>query len=440
MKILLFVPPISTWHRVDDGPTLGIGYVAALLKKHGNKVDIFDLVARPIRLEAIPKMINTQTYQIIGITSFSYNYNCTSKIADLAKQDNPNALVVVGGSHVTFRPQQTLQNSQSIDIVVMGEGEHTMLELVSKYEATQDTGCFKEIKGICYRDKNGSIRMNPPRPLIKDLDTLPSPYVSKVFDMSMYRTVRLITQRGCPFRCGFCSNQLFGQSVRTHSLKYIVSDIECCRSIYQKTNFFFEDDILTLNKKRTIDLCKMIIEQGLDIHFWCQTRADIVDPEILKWLRKAGCISISFALESANSRTIGEVIQKTDYPYKWRRAIRRAVSCAKEEGMKVGISLIIGLPFETKKMVRRTISFAKSLDCDLTCINRLLLYPSSRFCENSEQYKLKITGETLLAETSELSEEDINSLMREAFEELPRNQLSDMMRLSKGTFWQKTLA
>jgi magnesium-protoporphyrin IX monomethyl ester (oxidative) cyclase len=383
MKVLLVNPP-QTFYPGSDPPAgnlpLGLMYIAAMLQKNGYPVEILDAfmagaefeekngdeVTIGLPFKQIEEEIRNRNPDIVGIagpfTSQIGNAIATSKAA---KQANPNILTVVGGPHVTLVPEEFLQEAQSVDIAVTGEGEYAMLEIAQHFEGKKQ---LSEIKGIAYR-KNGSVTVNERRSFIENLDELPYPAYDLV-DMENYlnpkkigyrsfqnRAVSMVTSRGCPFNCCFCAVHLhMGKGFRAHSAKYVLDHIQYVVDKYKVKNIFFEDDNLTLDLKRFEAICDGIIERRIKIGWETPNgvRADRLTLELLCKMKQSGCKSVFVGVESGDQQILDKVVCKN---LDLKKVVEFAKN-AKEIGLKTGAFYIIGFPGETKQNMQRTVDFA----------------------------------------------------------------------------------
>jgi radical SAM superfamily enzyme YgiQ (UPF0313 family) len=370
MKIC-FINPFLATEGAHYMP-LGIAYMAAVLRKE-HDVSVIDFQSNPdMSIDA----------DVVGITSISHNFTGAMRIAEAVKAENPDVTLVMGGPHVTFTDRDVLQNA-AVDIVVRHEGEHTMRDLVRAL----DTGDISHVKGITYR-KNGTIKRNPDRLLIKDLDSLSFP-ARDLFDGECYFTpesvVQIISGRGCPFRCMFCSaSSMWGHTVRLRSPENVVDEIEDVLTRYNIRKFGFVDDTFTIVKKNTINICEEITRRGLDIEWGCNVRVDTLTEELVHTMRKAGCTNFFVGVESGNQKTL-------DFMHKCITVeqIERAVRLAQAHAIKVTVSAILGMPNETYKDVQKTIDFMISLKGDTYLFNFLLVYPGTELYERRKELGLQ---------------------------------------------------
>jgi anaerobic magnesium-protoporphyrin IX monomethyl ester cyclase len=388
MKVLLINPP-QIFYPGSDAPAgnlpLGLMYIASVLDKAGYKVEILDAfmtnsVFKKIKdmLEVgmpyarIRKEIQRRNPDIVGIANpFTCQTDNAVKVANLVKEVNPAIVTVVGGPHVTVVPVDFLEEAKSVDVAVVGEGEYAMLDISRVFEGRKD---MSEVQGIAYR-KNNKVVLNPPRPFIRNLDELPYPAYQLV-DMEQYlepksieyrsfknRAISMVTSRGCPFNCCFCSVHLhMGKVFRAHSAKYVVNHIEHMVKKYRVKTIFFEDDNLTFDLKRFEAICDGIIAKGIKVAWETPNgiRADRLTLNLLKKMKKSGCKSVFFGIESGDQHVLDNIIGKS---LNLKDAVKVAKMC-KDIGLKTGAFYIIGFPGEKKENMLRTVELALRLKRD----------------------------------------------------------------------------
>jgi magnesium-protoporphyrin IX monomethyl ester (oxidative) cyclase len=387
MKVLLINPP-QTFYPGSEQPAgnlpIGLMYIAAVLQKTDVKVEILDAfieatyqkhgetITVGMPFEQIKQEIQSRKPDIVGISGpFTCQIENSIKISNLTKEVNPNILTVMGGPHVTLVPKEFLEEATNVDIAVISEGEYAMLEVAQAFE---DKKQLSEIQGIAYR-QNGKVIVNPPRPLIENLDRLPFPAYDLV-NMEQYlnpkkigyrsfqdRAISMITSRGCPFSCCFCAVHLhMGQGFRAHSAEYVLNHIQYVVNKFKVKNIFFEDDNLTLNIKRFEAICDGIIERKIKIGWETPNgvRADCLNLELLKKMKQSGCRSVFVGVESGDQQILDNVICKS---LDLNRVVEFAKN-AKEIGLKTGAFYIIGFPGEKKANMQRTVDFALGLKRD----------------------------------------------------------------------------
>src|SRR4030042_4622960 len=289
-------------------PPLGLAYIAAVLEQNDFEVKVSDCPVGEIDHEKLKAVLASFEPTLIGVGSMTPTIESALKSARVAKEACPDTTVVMGGPHATFMGRQILSDEPAVDFVVRGEGEETLLELAQKLLARRS---LEEVKGIVFR-KDGQIVETPARPFIQDLDALPRP-AYHLLPIDMYRIhgrklLPIMSSRGCPFQCSFCvASQMFGAKFRSRSPKSVVDELAWLRDEYGAEGVSFNDDALTLDRKRILDICDEIIERKIRLAWGCQTRVDQVSKEVLSKMRRVGCNEVSFRVESGCQRILDAV-------------------------------------------------------------------------------------------------------------------------------------
>lgn len=339
---------------------IGLAYLAAVLEKAGHQVKVLDCAALSMSFQELKTRIVQFKPDIVGVTAMTPTVGSALKVASLVKEVSPSTLVVFGGVHPTFMDKEMLREVDHVDVIIRGEGEHTIIDLVSALEERRG---LKGVLGITYREE-GSIYRNPERPYIENLDDLPKPGF-RHFPLEKYRVfgrkiLPVVSSRGCPFQCSFCvTSRVFGRKVRMRSPINVVDEVEWLKKEHGADAVTFYDDTFTFSKERVERICEEIMDRGLNIPWDCQTRADCLSPELLKKMRDAGCEAITLGVESA-SPNILRAVGKGTSPEQNEKAVR----IIKEAGISVIVSVIIGYPGETMKDVNLTLEFIKKLKPD----------------------------------------------------------------------------
>ena len=386
MKILLINPPQTFFpgsQSVVAGLPLGIMCIAATLENNGYEVEILDThIAdfKPQKIgdvkyygmpwEKIKEEIKQRKPDIVGITNpFTAQVDNTIKASEIVKDIDTEILTIVGGPHVSVRAPQFLKDAKNVDIAVVGEGEYTMLDIMKYYKEETD---ISKIQGIVYR-KGDAIALNPKRRFIKNLDELPFPAYHLV-DMEKYlnpkriryrsakylREISMITSRGCPYNCIFCSIHLhMGKTWRAHSKEYVIKHIEHVVNNYGVEHVHFEDDNLTLNMKRFEGILDGTIEKGIKFSWDTPNgiRSDKLTIDMLKKMKKTGCTNLTIGVESGDQFILDNVIDKH---LRLEDVIKMAKMC-KELNIPLAAFFVIGFPGEKKENMKRTIEFALML-------------------------------------------------------------------------------
>jgi len=430
--MLLQAPYLQHYKGVEElsAPMLpmGIASIAAVLRKEGIPVSIVDLNVEPdLNIDRLISRIKHEGIGIIGISAMTSSISDAQVMARRIKTDT-GIPVVIGGPHASAVKEKILEQSEDFDYLVFGEGEYTMLELCRAISSGSKD--FSNIRGLGYRI-NRRIVLNEPRPLIENLDDLPyaardlcsfEKYNVPLYLRSTHRSAHLITSRGCPFRCTFCSaHSVTGYKFRPHSPERVVSEIEKLMQDYGARFFLIYDDTFTISKERVTAICNLILKKGLRIKWFCMARADTVDEEIIDLMQRAGMIAINFGVESGDESVL-KVIKKGITPDKVRKAFKIV---RRYRGLRVFSSFMIGLPTDTRQSIKKTVDFAIELDPDMAFFFILTPYPGTEIYEkckgidfevsdNWERFNHVFSDNPLALKSKEFSEKELRSLLVEA--------------------------
>ena len=391
MKILL-IQPMSYDHQ-SFGPPLGLAYIASGLEEAGHDVKIIDGLLLNCKLRHIKKEIKSYDPEIVGVSATTPYIHFALSYVNIAKKIKPNCITILGGTHPTFRDKEILQNNQNVDIIVRGEAEITLVELLKKIKEND----ISSVNGITYRQENRIIR-NDNREFIKDLDSIPFP-AYHLLDMDKYVVSRydagitgelgkqfttMITSRGCPFACYFCASGEFWSKRekvwRGRSPENIVEEIKLLTSKYKKEIIEILDDTFTYDKQRAIKICELINKENIDVELIITTRVDFFDKDIALALKKAGGTLVWFGVESSNQMTL-DFLKKG---FKVEDTIK-AVKIAKEAGLEAAGYFAIGSPHETKEMIEDSIDFAYRLGLKFAGFPILIPFPGTELFEMAEK-------------------------------------------------------
>lgn len=383
-KVLLIYPPLPMAERYGKGlkdigtalPPLGLLYLGAVLEKAGYQVKIHDSDLLCSELNDVLRTVKEFQPDFIGIYCNTSNYHRVINYADNIKKIS-QAPVCLGGPHPIIEPAAVLANP-SIDLVVMGEGEITIIELLDCLSNNKD---LNGIKGCAYKTA-GEIIVNPPRELIQDLDLLPLPARHLVpiekYRPSPHHYLRLpmttmITSRGCPFGCLFCaSRNVWGRRYRMHLVDKVMEEIKFLKERYQIKNINFWDDLWGFNRKWTEEFCHRMIDEKMDISWSCECRVDTVDLEILKLMKAAGCYSIFYGVESFDQDCLNAI----NKGIKVEQA-EQVLKLTKKVGIEVRANFILGLLKETPAKVRVMVKRIIKINPDYIKFNILTPYPGT---------------------------------------------------------------
>jgi len=421
-KIVLVTPPLlqGIGHH-PLFPPLGLAYMAAVLDQNGFEVKIIDAPVLQFSHEKLQAEIAAFQPDIVGISSMTPTIESAFKAARLAKEACPDAKIIMGGPHATFSGKEILATEKSVDLIVHGEGEETLLEL-AKQPSLQK---LADVKGIMFRKGNEIIR-TAPRPFIQNLDALPRPAYKFVpiekYWIAGQKLLSVITSRGCPYQCTFCvASQMFGAQFRARSPKNVLDELEWLRDEYGAEGVAFQDDTLTFDKHRATQICDGMIERKINLRWGCGTRADVVTKELLTKMGKAHCDEIMFGIESGcpQMRAIlkrGVTNEQCDNAIKW----------AKEAGMFVTVSVILGYPGETRETLQETLDFVRRAEPDDVWLCHATPYPGTALRELVEKNGWKMAEDWKLYNTMNPIFEDPN---------LPAKDIAEMRKKFYNQFY-----
>ena len=399
MNILLISPCLSTSDRYGSalgkvGPTtepLGLAYLAAYLRQQRPKADhieILDMAALNYGEEDLKKKLAEKIWDLTGVMILTPMYIRAKETIAIIKKSRPETKIVLGGPHATIFPEQTLEEISEIDYSVIGEGEITFCELVNAIDKKKHT---TKIPGLAYR-QSGKVKMTKPRALIQNIDELPKP-ARDLLPMRTYNPAPtyykklpsyiMLTSRGCPFQCAYCS-KIFGTQYRFHSIERIISEMEELIYKYRAKEIIFRDDTFTINKMHVVKLCQEIIRKGFHkkIKWTCMTRVNLVSYELLRLMNKAGCWSIHYGVESGSQRLL-DIIQKGIT----LEQVRNAFRWTRKAGIETKAFFMLGLPTETREESLKTIKFTKELDPDWIQVTITVPYPGTKLYEMTQKDK-----------------------------------------------------
>ncbi|MBM4240378.1 MAG: radical SAM protein [Euryarchaeota archaeon] len=385
MDVLLINPKDETEVSTKLGlkvPPLNLMYLAGALEKASMSVKIIDDDLMQMGHEKVAKLVSKLNPSVSAITATTATIKTALRYVEEIERQIPYTLTVMGGPHTTFLPVETLKCSNYLDVVVIGEGEETIVDIAQKYEKNEKNG-FSEIKGIAYHD-NGTIKKNPPRPLIKNLDNLPFPARHLIpfesYGVSRDQSGGMITSRGCVFTCGYCSSSLImGKKFRARSPENVVDEIAELVDKYRLRDIIFLDDTFMLNKRRAMAISNEIKSRGVDVAFVASSRVDTVDKELLSSLKTSGMYTLYYGVESGSQRVLDLMGKGITL-----KNAQEAVKIAKDVGIDVITSFILGYPGETPEEMDQTIDFSIKLDPDYSQYSILTPFPGTPV-----YYKLK---------------------------------------------------
>lgn len=424
MKVLFVNPPQTASKYKFMGviaPPLGIAYMAGVLQENNIDVEILDASAEDMDFKDVEKELLKRKPDLVALTALTPTIGRALETAQVVKETLPDSIVVMGGYHPTFNFLETLED-ENVDIVIRGEGEYIMLNLV---QALENQSSLHDVKGIVFEDKNSKeIVVNPEAPLIQDLDELPFPALNllpmdkyRLLDMDTHMTT-MITTRGCPMQCSFCSSAaMHGKKIRERIIENIVDEIEYLKTNYDIDTIAFMDDTFTLKKRKVMAICDEILKRNIEIMWGCTSRVDTLDEKLLKKMKEAGCITIFIGVESADQQQLDNMCKNTTIA-----KIENAFKIARKLKIRTIASVALGMPGDTKEIMNKTVKFVHKLKPNYAIYSLATPYPGTRFYKEAFEKNLikikdwsKYTLITPILETIDCSLNDMRKIQAKAF-------------------------
>lgn len=358
-------------------PHLGLAYLIAVCKRDGYKdIKIFDQSIEKDN-EILFRMITTYKPDLIAITSYSYCYSYAQDLIENIKVRFPLITIIAGGPHISATKGHILETTK-VDFAMKGESEESFIDFLKEMEKNGEN--YGQVKNLIWRSKKHIIE-NESGLFIKNLDLIPFPDYEafKIEEYSCYKEhlVPIITSRGCPYGCNYCSIRLsMGRNFRARSPHNIVAEMKHWKDRLGINRYEVNDDCFAFDLKRAEKICDAIIEAKLGISYdiYNGIRADNVTEDLLNKMKQSGCMFISYGCESGNQEIVNNSIGKNLDLNK----VIEAVNLTNKAGIKNSVNFIIGHPNETYYTAMQTLKFAKSLNTDFVNIYNLIPYPGTK--------------------------------------------------------------
>jgi radical SAM superfamily enzyme YgiQ (UPF0313 family) len=390
-RILLITPP---YERIAPGyefvkqitnnaPSLGLLHLAAEVRRHGYQPSIIESDIFGLTVDEVVQQAIEQNPAYVGLTMFTVGVWTAVQIARKIKASLPDTTIIVGGPHISSMALETMERFTEFDLAVVGEGEEALVLLLNALQAGSD---LVDVPGIVYRERGEiqlKLRQNPGLPVKKDLDYLPMPawdllpnfpaaYAPAVYDFPRQPVASIAASRGCPFHCKFCDTSTFGASVRAYSPERLVHMIKYLQNTYGIRHIMFVDDLFVASRQRVTRLCELILKHKIDITWSCASRVDVVKPDLLKLMKRAGCWEMSFGLESGSD----EQLKRMDKSASIDKSVR-ALNWAHDAGIRTKGLFMLGYPGESKATVKATMDFIHSVPLTIMNLSKFTPYPGS---------------------------------------------------------------
>jgi len=395
VRVLLINPPVKTQMTgvlfSSMCEPLGLLYMAAVLEQHGIEVRVIDGIGEGLKHEELDNRIAEFGPDVVGIACMmAETYSDSAEMTRIARRAAPKAKIILGGHNASLVADKIIENLPEADYVVVGEGEYVFLELVRSISNKSD---IRRVKGVMYRNNGRATFAGDIEP-VQNLDELPFPAKHLLPQNTHYghfwygghkialkNLSGMITSRGCPFGCTFCSCTTFsGRKIRTRSPENVVKEIEYLVNERGVEQIFIVDDNFTAFPKRVIEICRLIKERNIDVNWFCEGRVDTASEEMYKAMAKAGCWLILLGLESGSQRVLDYYKKKTTVEKGWQ-----AVALAQQAGIDVAGSFIVGSPIEVEEDYQKTLNFIKRADMDMVNISSLKVLPGTELWREFEE-------------------------------------------------------
>jgi anaerobic magnesium-protoporphyrin IX monomethyl ester cyclase len=386
-RVVFVEPPYVFWDRRMDRlrqaeesiPGIGMLVMAAVARKKGYDVTVVDAKGGGETLPEVTARILALRPDVVGFSATTISITNAGRIAEGLKDTDASIVTVVGGPHVSAIPTRTLDAFPSFDYGIVGEGEISFFDLVECLREARDPGA---IGGLVRRDESGRAVANERTPYITDLDALPPPawdlvpdfphrFQPSLFSYRRSPVATLVTSRGCPFSCAFCDRSTSGKLGRYHSTESV---LDLCGRLVDLgvRHVIFYDDLFTVKKKRVVELCEAFLSAGFEFTWSCNSHPNLLDPETLRLMKRAGCWQIAYGIESGSQRILDVVKREVRLP-----RMRETLRMTRESGIRAKGYLMIAHPTETVETLEETASFLKTVELDLCQVTKFTPYPGT---------------------------------------------------------------
>ena len=386
-KKILFIHPLGydpanakmdISRKANIMPPLGLAGIAAYLDRFQVQSHIIDCYAEPDSDALIIKYLKEEKPEFIGFSCTTSSFLDGIRIAEYSKKIIPETQIVFGGVHVSALKEKIVQSYPVIDYIVVGEGEHTLSQLLKSNKTD-----LEKIKNIVFRKKNGSVIFTGYRKKLLDLDTLPFPAYEKlpgypssyklpIFNYPKVPNASCISSRGCPYSCSYCDRSVFRKSFRYNSAQYLFNHLKYLKDNFNIKHINFYDDQFTFNRPRVEAFARLMIKNPLEMTFNCAARAEHLDFELLKLMKAAGCWMISLGIETGDETLLAQHRQNPDL-----KMMRDTIHLIKAAGIRVKGLLMMGLPGESEESIKKSKAYVFSLPIDDFNLAKFTPFPGS---------------------------------------------------------------
>ena len=400
-KVLLIHPMGECWIAGEKDvsrianimPPLGLCSLAAWVEQHGHQAFIHDCYAHPGDYEKIYDFVRTEQPEFVGFTATTSAFLEGIRIVEKIKAIAPNTTIICGGAHISALRESLMKDYPVLDFGVVGEGENTLLFLMQQDLQGSEVSGPLEQHGLLYRQNEQVVFTGfLPRQEALDLDALPYPAYEKlagfpdaynlpIFNYPKGPGTTIVSSRGCPYTCSYCDRTVFKSSFRYNSPEYMLKMMLHLKERYGIRHINFYDDLFTLHKKRVIGFCNLMIERKPGVTFNCAVRAEHIDLDLLKLMKKAGCWMISLGIETGDPELLKLHRSNSDL-----EMIRSKVKLIKQAGIRTKGLFIMGLPGETEESIDRTFNYALELPLDDLNLAKYTPFPGAPSYEGVREH------------------------------------------------------
>ncbi|NOZ76761.1 MAG: radical SAM protein [Euryarchaeota archaeon] len=354
MRLLLVHPGFP--YKGKDLFPLGLGYLA------GSCEDLAEIrVVDEAAGRFSPRILEEFSPDVVGITATTPSFPRAVEIIREVRSLSPGTRIIVGGTHASFLPGEAL--SAGAHAVVRGEGEETLRDILGGID-------LAEIPGVSYM-RDGRVCHNPDRPPIADLDSIPFP-AHRYFPLEKYRIMSVVTSRGCPYSCSYCSAARFwGNRVRYRSPENVIEELKAVQELGFKL-VKFQDSTFTSSRHRAMAICEAMVSEGLDLRWSCETRADHLTDDLVEAMAGAGCILLCIGVDSGSQAVLDNIGRRMK-----PEAIVRAFELARKHGIRTRAYVTFGMPGETRTTVGETLALLERIRPDQTLLSLATQYPGT---------------------------------------------------------------
>jgi radical SAM superfamily enzyme YgiQ (UPF0313 family) len=404
-----------------------LAYAVAVIEEAGFETSFIDAIMEELSIEEFARRVHDLGPRLALIETSTPSIAHDLETAAAIKELAPETFVALMGSHVTYFDREMVAENPAVDAIIRGEFEYTAADLGRALDAKAD---LKSVLGLTYRDAGGDVQANLDRPLFEPLDGMPFP-ARHIVQGGEYRAgiysgghpTAMVSSRGCPYRCTFClwPEILYGHRFRARSAENVVDEIEEAVRVYSHDEIYFDDDTFTIDRRRVLDICRLIQERNLEqeVEWIAQCRVDTVDREVLEAMKAANCGYILYGVESGSPLMLKKIKKgiKLD-------KVREAFDLTKEVGIKTQAFFLFGMPGETQETIQETIDFAKTLNASSTQFAVAIPHPGTSVYEQckangwltSEDWA-EYTAESSLIETPWLTADEVEEARIRAYRE-----------------------